>query len=54
MNDRELLAFLKEVREVLDKAFAYDDGDVFGMLHNQAVDLDCKINHTIAKLETKG
>lgn len=53
MGDRELLSFLKDVREVLGKAFDYD-GDVFGILHNQAVDLDCKINRTIAKLEKKG
>ena len=45
----ELLAALQVVQPILDKAFEYD-GDVFGMLHNDAVDADILIREVIAKV----
>lgn len=37
-------------KPIIDKAFDYD-GDVFGMLHNDAVDVDTTIEKLIVKLE---
>jgi hypothetical protein len=50
MNDKELLSLLKSIKPIIDKAFDYD-GDVFGMLHNDAVDVDTTIEKLIVKLE---
>jgi len=44
----ELLEALENVLPALDRAFAYD-GDVFGILHNDAVDAYSKARATIDK-----
>lgn len=46
----ELLAALRALLPVIDKAWEYD-GDVFGMLHNAAVDADAAARAAIAKAE---
>ena len=44
----EMLSALKAVLPILDRAFEYD-GDVFGIKHNDAVDVDQLIRDLIAK-----
>lgn len=34
----QFLAVLDDAREVISKAFEFDDGDVFGVMHNAATD----------------
>ncbi len=46
----EMLAALKAVLPILDRAFQYD-GDVFGIKHNDAVDADDLIRAAIAKAQ---
>ena len=49
MNEKEMLSLLKSIAPILDKAFDYD-GNVFGMLHNDAVDVSIAIEKAIEKL----
>lgn len=53
MNENEMLSLLKSIAPILDKAFEYD-GNVFGMLHNEAVDVSIAIEKAIEKLSKKG
>ena len=39
---QDAIELAKMIYPILQKAFAYE-GDVFGILHNDAVDLDCKL-----------
>jgi hypothetical protein len=48
----ELLEALKSLLPILDKAWDFD-GDVFGRLHNYAVDADMNARSAIAKAEGK-
>lgn len=52
MDNKNLLQLLKDYKTVIDKAFDYD-GDVFGMLHNNAVDVSISLTNEISKLENK-
>ena len=53
MNEKEMLSILKSIVPILNKAFEYD-GNVFGMLHNEAVDVSIAIEKAIEKLSKKG
>jgi hypothetical protein len=46
--NHELLAALNALLPILDKAWAFD-GDVFGCLHNDAVDADMNARAVIAR-----
>lgn len=46
--NQELLTALKDLLPILDKAWAFD-GDVFGYLHNDAVDADMNARAVIAR-----
>jgi hypothetical protein len=48
--NQELLAALTALLPVLDKAWNFE-GDVFGRLHNDAVDADVNARAAIAKAE---
>jgi hypothetical protein len=52
MNEAELLALLKSIAILMNKAFNYD-GDVFGKLHNDAVDTACQIESLIKQIGSK-
>ena len=48
----ELLEALKDLLPILDKAWEFD-GDVFGFLHNDAVDADMNARAAIARATSK-
>ena len=52
MNEKEMLSLLKSITPILNKAFEHDC-DVFGMIHNDAVDVSIAIENAIKKLSKK-
>jgi hypothetical protein len=50
--NQELLTALTDLLPILDKAWAFD-GDVFGCLHNDAVDADMNARAVIARATSK-
>lgn len=45
----ELMASLQAIIPCMEKAFDFNDGDVFGVLHNEAVDALSSAQQAIAK-----
>ena len=43
---KEVVELAKKMYPILQKAFDHE-GDVFGMLHNDAVDLDCELENIL-------
>lgn len=53
MSNAEILSLLKSILPIINKAFDYD-GDVFGMLHNDATDVLIDVENAIKKLSSEG